>query len=62
MSKPLLLWDTLPLDGKHIPTLFRKIRFAIFKIPDYLNKSLVTLIQHMLRVKPTERTTIEDIE
>ena len=57
-----LLCGTLPFDEEHIPTLFRKIKSGIFKIPDYLNKSVVTLIQHMLNVDPIKRATIEDIK
>lgn len=57
-----LLCGTLPFDEEHIPTLFRKIKSGIFKIPEYLNKSVVTLIQHMLNVDPIKRATIEDIK
>jgi len=57
-----LLCGTLPFDEEHIPTLFRKIKSGVFKIPDYLNKSVVTLIQHMLNVDPIKRATIEDIK
>lgn len=57
-----LLCGTLPFDDEHVPTLFRKIKSGIFPIPDYLNKSVVSLLCHMLQVDPMKRATIEDIK
>jgi 5'-AMP-activated protein kinase catalytic alpha subunit len=56
-----LLCGTLPFDDEHVPTLFRKIRSGIFPIPDYLNESVVSLLQHMLQVDPIKRATVKDI-
>lgn len=35
---------------------------GIFPIPEYLNKSVVSLLCHMLQVDPMKRATIEDIK
>jgi len=56
-----LLCGTLPFDDEHVTTLFRKIKSGNFPIPDYLNKSVVTLLIHMLQTDPMKRATIEDI-
>uniref|UniRef100_A0A6G1SLW6 non-specific serine/threonine protein kinase n=1 Tax=Aceria tosichella TaxID=561515 RepID=A0A6G1SLW6_9ACAR len=56
-----LLCGTLPFDDEHVPTLFRKIRSGIFPIPDYLNESVVSLLNHMLQVDPIKRATVKDI-
>lgn len=57
-----LLCGTLPFDDEHVPTLFRKIKSGIFPIPEYLNKSVVSMLCHMLQVDPMKRATIEDIK
>ncbi|CAG0892432.1 unnamed protein product [Darwinula stevensoni] len=57
-----LLCGTLPFDDEHVPTLFRKIKSGIFPIPDYLNKSVTSLLCHTLQVDPLKRATIEDIK
>ncbi|GAB6031636.1 5-AMP-activated protein kinase, catalytic [Chamberlinius hualienensis] len=57
-----LLCGTLPFDDEHVPTLFRKIKSGNFPIPDYLNKSVVSMLCHMLQVDPMKRATIEDIK
>ncbi|EFN76829.1 5'-AMP-activated protein kinase catalytic subunit alpha-2 [Harpegnathos saltator] len=57
-----LLCGTLPFDDEHVPTLFRKIKSGIFPIPEYLNKSVISLLCHMLQVDPMRRATIEDIK
>ncbi|XP_074601312.1 AMP-activated protein kinase alpha subunit [Brevipalpus obovatus] len=57
-----LLCGTLPFDDDHVPTLFRKIRSGNFNIPDYLDKSAVDLLVHMLQVDPMKRATMEDIK
>ncbi|XP_022647478.1 5'-AMP-activated protein kinase catalytic subunit alpha-2-like isoform X2 [Varroa destructor] len=57
-----LLCGTLPFDDEHVPTLFRKIKSGIFPIPDYLHKSVVSLLIHMLQVDPMKRATMEDIK
>ncbi|XP_015190331.1 PREDICTED: 5'-AMP-activated protein kinase catalytic subunit alpha-2 [Polistes dominula] len=57
-----LLCGTLPFDDEHVPTLFRKIKSGIFPIPEYLNKSVVSLLCHMLQVDPMKRAAIEDIK
>ncbi|NP_835279.2 5'-AMP-activated protein kinase catalytic subunit alpha-2 isoform 1 [Mus musculus] len=56
-----LLCGTLPFDDEHVPTLFKKIRGGVFYIPDYLNRSVATLLMHMLQVDPLKRATIKDI-
>nr|XP_027196161.1 5'-AMP-activated protein kinase catalytic subunit alpha-2-like [Dermatophagoides pteronyssinus] len=57
-----LLCGTLPFDDEHMPTLFRKIKSGQFLIPDYLNKSVVSLLCHMIQVDPIKRATIDDIK
>jgi len=57
-----LLCGTLPFDDEHVPTLFRKIKSGVFPIPDYLNKSVVNLLCHMLQVDPMKRANIEDVK
>ncbi|KAI1289936.1 5'-AMP-activated protein kinase catalytic subunit alpha-2 [Halotydeus destructor] len=57
-----LLCGTLPFDDEHVPTLFRKIKAGVFPIPDYLNKSVVSLLVHMLQVDPIKRASMEDIK
>lgn len=57
-----LLCGTLPFDDEHVPTLFRKIKCGIFPLPDYLNKSVISLLCHMLQVDPIKRASIEDIK
>ncbi|XP_013383308.1 5'-AMP-activated protein kinase catalytic subunit alpha-2 isoform X2 [Lingula anatina] len=56
-----LLCGTLPFDDEHVPTLFRKIKSGIFPKPDYLNKSVLDLIEKMLLVDPMKRATIATI-
>lgn len=57
-----LLCGTLPFDDEHVPTLFRKIKSGIFAIPEYLNKSVISLLCQMLQVDPLKRATIEEIK
>ncbi|ENN70683.1 5'-AMP-activated protein kinase catalytic subunit alpha-2 [Dendroctonus ponderosae] len=57
-----LLCGTLPFDDEHVPTLFRKIKSGIFPIPEYLNKTVVSLLCQMLQIDPMKRATIEDIK
>ncbi|CAM1310260.1 PRKAA1 (predicted) [Pycnogonum litorale] len=57
-----LLCGTLPFDDEHVPTLFRKIKSGMFPIPDYLNKSVVNLLSHMLQVDPIKRASISDVK
>lgn len=57
-----LLCGTLPFDDEHVPTLFRKIKSGIFPIPEYLNKSVVSLLCQMLQVDPMKRAAIEDVK
>lgn len=57
-----LLCGTLPFDDEHVPTLFRKIKQGLFPIPDYLNRSVISLLTSMLQVDPLRRATIEDIK
>lgn len=33
-----------PFDDEHVPTLFKKIRGGVFYIPEYLNRSVATLL------------------
>ncbi|XP_073449995.1 5'-AMP-activated protein kinase catalytic subunit alpha-2 [Aquarana catesbeiana] len=56
-----LLCGTLPFDDEHVPTLFKKIRGGVFYIPEYLNRSVATLLMHMLQVDPLKRATIKDM-
>ena len=37
------------------------LQAGVFPIPDYLNKSVVTLLCHMLQIDPMKRATAEDI-
>nr|CAD7400758.1 unnamed protein product [Timema cristinae] len=57
-----LLCGTLPFDDEHVPTLFRKIKSGIFPIPEYLNKTVVSLLCHMLQIDPMKRAAIDDIK
>ncbi|XP_033607919.1 5'-AMP-activated protein kinase catalytic subunit alpha-2 isoform X2 [Cryptotermes secundus] len=57
-----LLCGTLPFDDEHVPTLFRKIKSGVFPIPEYLNKTVVSMLCHMLQIDPMKRATIEDIK
>lgn len=57
-----LLCGTLPFDDEHVPTLFRKIKSGIFAIPEYLNKSVISLLCQMLQVDPLKRANIEEIK
>ncbi|CAF4981589.1 unnamed protein product, partial [Rotaria sp. Silwood1] len=56
-----LLTGTLPFDDDNVQVLFKKIRSGIFPIPDYLNPSVVDLLQKMLTVDPVRRATIKEI-
>ncbi|CAF1457437.1 unnamed protein product [Adineta steineri] len=56
-----LLTGTLPFDDDNVQILFKKIRSGIFPIPDYLNPSVVDLLQRMLTVDPVRRATIKEI-
>ncbi|MGH0171383.1 UNVERIFIED_CONTAM: hypothetical protein FKN15_067380 [Acipenser sinensis] len=56
-----LLCGTLPFDDDHVPTLFKKIRGGVFYIPEYLNRSVASLLMLMLQVDPLKRATIKDI-
>ncbi|XP_048832342.1 5'-AMP-activated protein kinase catalytic subunit alpha-2 isoform X1 [Brienomyrus brachyistius] len=56
-----LLCGTLPFDDEHVPTLFKKIRGGVFYMPEYLNRSVASLLMLMLQVDPLKRATIKDI-
>lgn len=56
-----LLCGTLPFDDEHVPTLFKKIRGGVFYIPEYLNRSVASLLMFMLQVDPLKRASIKDI-
>lgn len=56
-----LLCGTLPFDDEHVPTLFKKIRGGVFYIPEYLTRSVASLLMFMLQVDPLKRATIRDI-
>ncbi|XP_051501585.1 5'-AMP-activated protein kinase catalytic subunit alpha-2 isoform X2 [Myxocyprinus asiaticus] len=56
-----LLCGTLPFDDEHVPTLFKKIRGGVFYIPEYLNRSVASLLMLMMQVDPLKRATIKDI-
>ncbi|CAF2978994.1 unnamed protein product [Rotaria socialis] len=56
-----LLTGTLPFDDDNVQVLFKKIRSGIFPIPEYLNTSVVDLLQRMLTVDPVRRATIKEI-
>ena len=51
----------LELDQVCFTTHFRKIKSGVFPIPDYLNKSVVSLLCHMLQTDPMKRATVEDV-
>lgn len=57
-----MLCGTLPFDDEHVPTLFRKIKSGIFAIPEYLNKTVISLLCQMLQVDPLKRANIEEIK
>lgn len=56
-----LLCGTLPFDDEHVPALFKKIRGGVFYIPEYLTRSVASLLMLMLQVDPLKRATIKDI-
>ncbi|TWW57640.1 5'-AMP-activated protein kinase catalytic subunit alpha-2 [Takifugu flavidus] len=56
-----LLCGTLPFDDEHVPTLFKKIRGGVFYIPEYLTRSVASLLMFMLQVDPLKRATIKEI-
>uniref|UniRef100_A0AC35UC10 Non-specific serine/threonine protein kinase n=1 Tax=Rhabditophanes sp. KR3021 TaxID=114890 RepID=A0AC35UC10_9BILA len=56
-----MLVGCLPFDDSSVPLLFKKIKSGVFSIPDYLEKSAVKLLLHMLQVDPMKRATINDI-
>lgn len=56
-----LLCGTLPFDDEHVPTLFKKIRGGVFYMPEYLTRSVASLLMLMLQVDPLKRATIKDI-
>jgi len=56
-----LLTGTLPFDDDNVQVLFKKIRSGVFPIPEYLNPSVVDLLQKMLTVDPVRRATIKEI-
>lgn len=56
-----LLCGTLPFDDEHVPTLFKKIRGGVFYIPEYLTRSVASLLMFMLQVDPLKRASIKDI-
>lgn len=56
-----LLCGTLPFDDEHVPALFKKIRGGVFYIPEYLTRSVASLLMFMLQVDPLKRATIRDI-
>lgn len=56
-----LLCGSLPFDDENTNNLYRKIKSGIFAVPDYLNKSAIQVIVHMLQVDPIKRATITEI-
>lgn len=56
-----LLCGSLPFDDDNTQNLYRKIKSGIFAVPDYLNKSAIQIIVHMLQVDPMKRATITEI-
>jgi 5'-AMP-activated protein kinase catalytic alpha subunit len=42
--------------------LFLSLIAGIFPIPEYLNKTVVSMLCHMLQIDPMKRATIEDIK
>lgn len=56
-----LLTGTLPFDDESVQFLFKKIRAGIYTTPDYLSRSVASLIEKMLFVDPLKRATIKDI-
>ncbi|CAL1592923.1 unnamed protein product [Knipowitschia caucasica] len=56
-----LLCGTLPFDDDHVPTLFKKIRGGVFYMPEYLTRTVASLLMLMLQVDPLKRATIKDI-
>jgi len=56
-----LLCGTLPFDDEVVSTLFRKIKSGLYKIPEHVNPSAVSLIKRMLIVDPIKRATIKTV-
>lgn len=45
-----------------LPAKIFQFLAGVFPIPEYLNKTVVSLLCHMLQVDPMKRATIEDIK
>ncbi|PHT62346.1 hypothetical protein T459_33795 [Capsicum annuum] len=56
-----LLCGTLPFDDENIPNLFKKIKGAIYALPNDLSAGARDLIPRMLIVDPMKRITIPEI-
>ena len=56
-----LLCGHLPFDNPNNSRLFEKITNADFAVPNYVSKSAKDLIGRMLKVEPSARCTIEDV-
>ncbi|KAG7261308.1 hypothetical protein CRUP_034478 [Coryphaenoides rupestris] len=50
-----LLCGTLPSTTSTLPTLFKKIRGGVFYMPEYLTRSVASLLMLMLQVDPLKR-------
>jgi len=55
------IFQPLFISNKFLTNLFLSAA-GVFPIPDYLNKSVVSLLCHMMQVDPMKRATIEDIK
>jgi len=55
-----LYFNGKTFSDEHVPTLFRKIKTGIFPIPEYLNKTVTSLLCVMLQVDPLKRATVSD--
>ena len=56
-----LLTGTLPFDDESVQVLFKKIRSGVYSTPEYLSKSVASLIEKLLTVDPLKRATIKEI-
>ncbi|KAK8824972.1 hypothetical protein WA538_005637 [Blastocystis sp. DL] len=56
-----LLCGRLPFDDENIPSLFRKIKNGLYRLPSFLSKGARELIPVMLMNDPIKRITIPDI-
>lgn len=57
-----ILSGYLPFDEENIPSLFKKIRDAEYKIPAHFSREVEDLIRRMLQPNPLDRIKFSDIK